>query len=138
MGDGDDAGSVSAGVLGSLEHAVMRVLWSDGRARVGEVLKQINAERNPSDQLAYTTVMTVLARLSAKGIVERKTVGRGYVYTPRFTEDGLMAHLSGKEVSELVARYGPAALAQFAAALDDADPDMLARLAELAAEGDDE
>jgi predicted transcriptional regulator len=32
--------------------------------------------------LAYTTVMTVLARLTEKGLVTRERVGRAYAYSP--------------------------------------------------------
>lgn len=123
-----------AGLLGTLEHQVMTALWAGAPANVGTVLERINARRGPDDQLAYTTVMTVLARLHDKGLLERVKVGRGYDYAPRFDEAGLVEHLGRQEVSGLVDRYGAVALAQFAAALEDADPETLRRITRLSEE----
>lgn len=122
----------AAGLLGSLEYEVMQVLWEAGPATVREVLAHLNDRRAPTGQLAYTTVMTVLSRLHDKGLADRRRWGRGYRYTPRFSEAGLVRHLGRQEVNDLIARFGPVALAQFAAALEEADPDLLRRAARLA------
>lgn len=122
------------GLLGPLEYAAMEALWDGAPANVGVVLGRINADRARDAQLAYTTVMTVLARLHDKGIVERVKAGRGYDYTPCFTEGALVDHLSRQEVGDLVDRYGVVALSQFADALREADPRLLARLAAVSAE----
>jgi len=42
------------------------------------VADRLNDGRKP--KLAYTTVMTVMARLADKGILSRRREGRGYVY----------------------------------------------------------
>lgn len=125
------------GLLGSLEYAAMEALWEGAPANVGTVLSRINLGRTADEPLAYTTVMTVLARLHDKGLVERVKAGRGYDYTPRFTEGALVDHLSREEVGELVDRYGVVALAQFADALREADPKLLARIAATAEETGD-
>ena len=63
--------------LGTLEAAVMDVLWTAGGAlTVREVLERLPVQRN----LAYTTVMTVLGNLHRKGVVERDPAGRAYQY----------------------------------------------------------
>lgn len=110
----------------------MGALWDGAPATVNDVLATINQRRRRSQQLAYTTVMTVLARLYDKGLLDRDKVGRGYAYTPLFDEPGLVQHLGHQEVEDLVHRYGPVALAQFAAALEDADPALLERVTRLA------
>jgi predicted transcriptional regulator len=125
--------AVSAqGLLGPLEYAAMEALWEGAPANVGTVLKRINTGRSDDEQLAYTTVMTVLARLHDKGILERAKAGRGYDYTPRFAEGALVDHMSRQEVGDLVDRYGVVALTQFADALREADPKLLARLVAIA------
>lgn len=65
--------------LGTLESAVMDVLWStEDPLTVREVLERMPSRRD----LAYTTVMTVLVHLHRKAMVERESVGRAYRYRP--------------------------------------------------------
>ena len=82
----------SAPRLGDLERSVMEQLWdSTGRrpegASVRDVLEALPGERG----LAYTTVMTVLDRLSKKGLVTRERDGRAWRYTPAGTRESLTA-----------------------------------------------
>lgn len=70
----------------------MEQLWTSAAQRpegasVREVLEALPAERN----LAYTTVMTVLDRLSKKGLVTRERDGRAWRYTPAGTRESLTA-----------------------------------------------
>ena len=62
--------------LPQLELECLRVLWKQPGASVAQV--RAGLER----PLAYTTVMTVLERLSAKGVVQRRKQGRSYSYSP--------------------------------------------------------
>lgn len=125
------------GLLGPLEHQAMQALWENAPASVNDVLKRINRSRPAENRLAYTTVMTVLVRLTEKGLVDRSKVGRGYAYTPNFSEPELVDHLSRRDIAALVDRYGAVALTQFAAALQEADPTLLARITTLAEGGED-
>ena len=126
------------GLIGPLEYEVMRAVWAGAPVNVAVVLERLNARRPADVPLAYTTVMTVLVRLHEKGYLQRTKVGRGYDYAPRFTESDLVAHLGQQEVAQLMDRYGSAAaLAQFAAALRDADPELLRQLAAAAEAADD-
>jgi predicted transcriptional regulator len=56
---------------------VMAVLWDVGSATVAEVQKRL------PDELAYTTVLTVLRTLEEKGHVRHEEEGRAYRYYPR-------------------------------------------------------
>jgi predicted transcriptional regulator len=56
------------------EADVMQVLWEKGPCIVAEVRKAL------SDKLAYTTVLTVLRTLEAKGYVGHDEEGRGHRY----------------------------------------------------------
>jgi predicted transcriptional regulator len=85
-------------------------VWRRAPATVAEVLERVNARHDPP--LAYTTVMTVLSRLHEKGHVTRERRGRGYAYTPAFSEDELVDALSRWEVDQLVDRFGDVALAR--------------------------
>ncbi len=117
-------------VLGPLEAAIMRSLWSRREATVGDVHLQLAASASRS--LAYTTVMTVLGRLHDKGLVARRQDGRRHIYSPVMNEEGLIAHLGARAADAAIARYGTAALRQFALRLDDLDPTVREQLLELA------
>lgn len=119
-------------LLGPLEAVCMESLWRRTSATVSDVLEDVHEEYDPD--LAYTTVMTVLSRLYEKGFLVREQVGRGYRYAPVYGREELVDLLGGREVDELVERYGQVALAHFAAALRRTDPALLAEVERLALE----
>ncbi len=58
----------------SLEMDCLKVLWNHNEATVAEVRAGLPRP------LAYTTVMTVLDRMCAKGLVKRRKRGRAWSY----------------------------------------------------------
>jgi predicted transcriptional regulator len=125
-----DPGSAAA-LLGSLELAVLRALWIDAPATVRTVLEHVNGGRD--DDLAYTSVMTVLDRLHDKGLVTRGRSGRAYRYEPAHADEAaLVDHIGRQQVASLVDRLGDVALVHFAATLDDLDPGTREQLRSLA------
>jgi predicted transcriptional regulator len=113
-------------LLGPLEAEVMQVLWSAGEPMsVRDVLAALNESR--AEPLAYTTAMTVLARLAEKEILARVRDGRGYVYVPTVSDTAQIA------VRGVMRDFGDAAMARF---VDEAraDPEMLERLRRLLGE----
>jgi predicted transcriptional regulator len=79
---GDARNKVTGGLrrsileLAPLELDCMNALWPLEEATVRQVQEAL-AIRRPR---AYTTIMTILDRLSQKGVVTRRKVGRAYVY----------------------------------------------------------
>jgi BlaI family penicillinase repressor len=69
--------------LGERELGIMRVLWQMGKATVAEVHRELLAQGN---EVAYTTVQTMLNRLEAKGIVARDDSDRAHRYRPLLKE----------------------------------------------------
>jgi predicted transcriptional regulator len=104
---------------------------------VGQVLTELNGARDKQDELAYTTIMTVLVRLREKGVLRRAKNGRGYVYYPLLSENELVEQLGRQEIDELLSRYGRVAVAQFASAVRDLSPAHLAQLRALIAKEED-
>lgn len=49
-------------------------------------LTPADVQRGLGDGLAYTTVMTILSRLHAKGLATRIPAGRGFAYCPTQSE----------------------------------------------------
>ena len=101
----------------------MEVLWAAGEpCSVRAVLDVLNDGRRPP--LAYTTVMTVLARLAEKGVLERTPAGRGFVYAAAVGDEAAIA------VRGVVRDYGESALAHFVEQAK-ADPKLYRRLRRL-------
>jgi predicted transcriptional regulator len=84
----------------------MQVLWSvDEPVPVRAVLDRLNQHRQES--LAYTTVMTVLSRLSERGAATRTAAGRGYLYEAAVRDAAELA------VKDVVRDHGDAAVTYF-------------------------
>lgn len=74
--------------LTETELAVMKVLWRLRRGTVAEV-RTAYAEASNKD-LAYTTVLTLLGRLEAKGAVHVDKAREPYLYKPAHKEDATL------------------------------------------------
>ena len=78
---------------GALENDVMKVLWRAARplqpAEVNEILDQ---------GLAYTTVATILGRLTTKGLATRTESGRAYAYSAAVPQ----AALASRRIAEVL------------------------------------
>jgi predicted transcriptional regulator len=76
------------------EADVMHVLWDRGPSVVSDVQSQL------SDKLAYTTVLTVLRTLEAKGYVGHEEEGRQHRYRAtvqrQAAQKSALSHLLGK------------------------------------------
>ncbi|MER5258861.1 BlaI/MecI/CopY family transcriptional regulator [Streptomyces sp. NPDC002855] len=103
---------------GELEAQVLAVL----HGAAGPVNAAWVQERIGGD-LAYTTVMTILTRLLAKGAVMRERVGRSFVWRSAADEAGLAA-LRMRKVLDGERDRG-AVLASFVTTLSPADERML-------------
>jgi predicted transcriptional regulator len=68
-----------------LELACLKALWSLQEGKVRAV-QEVVARSRP---LAYTTIMTVLDRLVRKGKLNRRKVGRAFVYAPEASRDSM-------------------------------------------------
>ncbi|MFD7297544.1 BlaI/MecI/CopY family transcriptional regulator [Streptomyces sp. NPDC059897] len=73
--------------------------------------------------LAYTTVVTILARLQAKDAVTRRREGRSFVWTPVADEAGLAAFKMRKVLDGEADRE--AVLASFVTSLPEGDEQLL-------------
>jgi len=116
--------------LHELEAEVMEELWVQGEASVRAVMDVLNGRA--SKARAYTTYMTIMARLHKKGVLDRRRDGKTDFYAPRMARDEFMAARARAQVDDLVAQYGDVALSHFAqqvASLDPARRRALQRLA---------
>jgi predicted transcriptional regulator len=116
--------------LHELESEVMEEVWARGEASVRTVMDALN--KRASKARAYTTYMTIMARLHKKGVLDRRREGKTDFYVPRLGRDEFMALRAPGQAEELVDQYGDVALSHFArqvASLDPARRRALQRLA---------
>ena len=78
--------------------------------------------KRTSKKRAYTTYMTIMARLHKKGMLVRRREGKTDFYSPSQRREEYMAVRAQAEVEELVAQYGDVALSNFAQQMADLDP----------------
>lgn len=95
-------------LLGSLEQKIIEVLWNaKNPLKPAEVLIKIEGE------YSYTTIMTVLKRMSLKGILKRELNGKVYFYSPLKIKETFVADC----LNDLFARpfdcYGQAVVDSF-------------------------
>lgn len=109
--------------LGKLQLAIMRVLWAQREATVTDVQKALE----DSHGLAPTTIATMLKKMEAKGVVEHRTDGRRFVYTPRVSETKVTRSMVADLADKL---FDGSAVALVSHLLDahEVDPDELAEL----------
>ena len=110
---------------GALERDVLACLAAAGRPMSpGEVRADLG------DELAYTTVMTTLSRLHAKGALSRQQAGRGYVYALPGGPDGAQASMTAHRMLQLLNTGGDRAgvLSRFVADLRPEDEELLTGL----------
>lgn len=119
-----EEGPEGAGVLGSLEARVLRVLWvHEGQAlSVHEVLDELNG--SGSQRWAYNSVMTVMARLADKGYLVRERAGRAHRYRPRVSSEEFAEWQAGRAAGSLLEQFGDAAVTGFVSELR-GRPDLL-------------
>jgi predicted transcriptional regulator len=89
-GDAEEVAPLRRSILelAPLELDCMNALWSVGEGTVRQI-QQIMLATRPR---AYTTIMTILDRLTQKGVVAREKKGRAYLYRPNLTAEQARAH----------------------------------------------
>jgi BlaI family transcriptional regulator, penicillinase repressor len=75
--------------LGVRELAIMKVVWRLEEASVREVYETLLKQR----PVAYTTVMTMMSTLEAKGFLKKRADGRAFRYRPARPEGRVITSL---------------------------------------------
>src|SRR5438270_13473446 len=98
----------------------MEEVWKAGESPVRAVMSALN--KGGKNERAYTTYMTIMARLHKKGLLRRRREGNTDYYEPAYSREEYMALRVRSEVSELVSEYGDVALSHFAQQMAGLDP----------------
>ena len=81
--------------LTDAEHRIMEVIWRKGSATVADVTMELD------ETFAYTTVLTVMRILRAKGYLSCRKAGRAHVYSPKVGRDAA----AKKAVRQLLTKF---------------------------------
>ena len=91
---------------GELQSSILSIALRRGSCTVRDVHGELSETRD----IAYTTVLTVMTRLSERGVLSRETRGNAGVFTPARSDDRKAA---GQVVEQLLGRYGAVAVNEF-------------------------
>jgi predicted transcriptional regulator len=77
--------------LGRLELQIMNVVWEKGTATVYDVKEALGKGRKP----AYTTILTVMRNIEAKGYLEHNVDNRTYIYRATISKKAVQHGILG-------------------------------------------
>lgn len=95
--------------LGPLEQEVMDCVWAEENVSVREIYVCLKKRR----RIAYTTVMTIMMRLTEKGFLTRKLEGKAYIYSPKKSKEQTAKNVVKRIINSLVDQYGKEAVTAF-------------------------
>ena len=84
-----------ATMLTNAEHRIMEVIWARGSATVAEVVDALKGKD------AYTTILTLMRILKAKGYLASRKQGRAFVFVPKVDRDTV----ARKAVRQLLSKF---------------------------------
>lgn len=97
-------------LLGELETEIMEIIWFNKKPiSVKEVTQSLQKKR----KIAYTTVMTVMGRLTDKGLLKRMESGKAYLYQATYSKDKFLTKISRQIIKNFVTSFGESAVANF-------------------------
>ena len=112
-------------ISGELQTQLMAAIWRLGAGTV----EQVRSELPPRYRGAYTTVQTVLNRLSDRGLLTRHKVGNAIQYRPKVSEADYLSQSIASTLSGASVGARQTALARLLASLDQSELSELQRLA---------
>ena len=109
--------------LGPLEAEILNIVWEFGCATVKDIHDRILSD--PDRELAYTSVTTVLNRLTKKGWLVCDKEGRAFYYRPTITKQQAQAIEAQEHLHRFLTVGSPEIVAAFADNLDAASVERL-------------
>jgi predicted transcriptional regulator len=113
-------------VLGPLEAEVMEIIWDRGEVTVRDVHRVLAARR----EIAYTTVMTTMGRLSDKKLLSRIEDQPAHRYVALLSREQYASSTVKNVVDWLVNHFRDPAVAYFIDRVEEEDGDVIESLRE--------
>ncbi len=114
-------------VLGELEAEIMALVWdncTDEGMTVRDVYEVLQRRRH----IAYTTVMTTMARLAKKKLLRTEKRDQAYIYYPNVSEAEFTSRFVGQILDQLLDNFSNVTIAHFAKLAEPGDKDALVKL----------
>lgn len=113
--------------VGPLEAEILNIIWEFGSATVKDVHDHIL--KDPDRELAYTSVTTVLRRLTQKGWLAFEKKGRAFYWRPLVTKQQAQVIKVHEQLQRFLAVGNPDVIATFADSLDEAASEQIQNIA---------
>jgi predicted transcriptional regulator len=113
--------------LGPLEAEILDIIWDLKIATVKNVHERIL--QDPDRELAYTSVTTVLQRLTSKGWLKCSKKGKAFSWQPRISREQVQVLRSFEQLNGFLAVSNPDVVAAFADSLDTASLEQIQAIA---------
>lgn len=113
--------------LGPLEAEILEIIWNLRVVTVKKVHDQIL--QDPERELAYTSVTTVLQRLTQKGWLKCSKKGRAFSWQALVSREQAQALQSFEKLNGFLAISNPDVVASFADSLDTASLEQIEAIA---------
>lgn len=113
--------------VGPLEAEILSLIWELGSATVKDVHDRILAD--PNRELAYTSVTTVLRRLTEKGWLACDKQGKAFYWRPLLTQQQAQMIKAHEQLQRFLAVGNPDVVAAFADSLDEAASEQIEAIA---------
>jgi predicted transcriptional regulator len=81
--------------LTNAEHRIMEVIWARGSATVAQVVDDLKGKD------AYSTILTFMRILKAKGYLSTRKEGRAFVFTPKVNRETM----ARKAVHQVLSKF---------------------------------
>ncbi len=114
--------------LGPLEAEILNIIWELSSATVKDVHDRILAD--PNRELAYTSVATVLRRLTEKGWLKCDKKGRTFYWQPMVSRQQAQVIEAHEKLHRFLAVGNLDVVAAFADSLDSASVEQLEAIAQ--------
>ena len=85
--------------LGRMELRIMNAVWQLGQATVHDVKDALS--RGPRRKPAYSTVLTMMRKLEAKGYLSHEVDGRTFVYSATLSRQAVRHGMLGDMIDRL-------------------------------------
>ncbi len=112
-------------VLGALENEIMEIIWGkDDEVCVREVHEVLVGRR----EIAYTTVMTIMGRLTDKKLLHKRKAGNAFYFQPSVTREEFTEKVVGSVLDALLEDFAEATMAHLAGRVSARDRETIDRL----------